>query len=793
MEQGKIKWFSREKRYGFIQREGNNDVYLNLREWRGPAGSSPAEGQLVRFTLRSSPRGPQAANVFPIDSPGQRDDETVQTAGYRFINPYNFVRPLPPPILIEGAPKSQLLGRTMPPPHDRWVGLTGRITCKLTTATPLFIAGTGHIYQNDGHRKADHRTYEFFKYQFDDEKGPEHAIPASSLRGMIRSTFEAVTNSCLAHFDYGSRLSYHLAASEALKLVPARVHKSDSGTWQLQLLPGTAQITIGRRPDELYAGRVEQYEPLRTRRPRFRPGQRRTAPKSDSLVPLNGLKHGDSCWALARKLRFPPVWHVMAVAKDAQELPSPGPNEQLIHGYLCINNQNIENKRFERFFFDGIGRKARDPRSIPLPENVRSRYSDLIKDYQKRHKDTVKAWLKAGNNPSEFRKRKDHRDKVVRESAFSQFILSSHSELSGGELVYAMLSGTVRNPEIQYIVPVAIPRVSYDNSVSDLLLKHLHKCDDFDQLCPACRVFGWVYGKPGEPSDLPEKSAAAAYRGRIQFSHGKSINQIEPLNQMALAILSSPKPTTTRFYLASRKTQKPQSGQTDFEAGYDNKANMIRGRKFYYHHVAGEGPEQTAYWQAQGGEHRSSGGDSDQNRTILDPLPAGAEYAFELSFTNLAEIELGALLWSLTLNEAMHHRLGMGKPLGFGSVKIDVTRLEVVNHRDRYGLDHCGADLKSGWQNVDIDGLVRKFVEAMEFTYKQPFDQLANVSDLSCLLSAQDTNYPIHYPRSTVERDEQGKNFAWFMGNNRQQRIALPDACNPQGLPLIDKRGNIIT
>lgn len=56
---------------------------------------------------------------------------------YKFLNPYNFVRVLPDNKGKDGEkPNVKLLGRCAPPPHDRYIGLTGKITCELIAKTP---------------------------------------------------------------------------------------------------------------------------------------------------------------------------------------------------------------------------------------------------------------------------------------------------------------------------------------------------------------------------------------------------------------------------------------------------------------------------------------------------------------------------------------------------------------------------------------------------------------------------------------------------------------------------------
>ncbi|NMB42432.1 MAG: hypothetical protein GX996_10950, partial [Firmicutes bacterium] len=117
---------------------------------------------------------------------------------YRFLNPYNFVRCLSPIEREEESPQAKLLGRCTPPPHDRYIGLTGKIDCVLEAKTPIFVSDSEFI----GEKCSAHKSYRFFKLR--DENGQEKkAIPATSLRGMLRNVFEAATNSCFGVFEGG--------------------------------------------------------------------------------------------------------------------------------------------------------------------------------------------------------------------------------------------------------------------------------------------------------------------------------------------------------------------------------------------------------------------------------------------------------------------------------------------------------------------------------------------------------------------------------------------------------------
>jgi CspA family cold shock protein len=63
---GTVKWFSDEKGYGFISREGGEDVFVHFSGIAGDGFRSLAEGQAVEFEVTQGKKGPQATEVKPV-------------------------------------------------------------------------------------------------------------------------------------------------------------------------------------------------------------------------------------------------------------------------------------------------------------------------------------------------------------------------------------------------------------------------------------------------------------------------------------------------------------------------------------------------------------------------------------------------------------------------------------------------------------------------------------------------------------------------------------------------------
>jgi cold shock protein len=67
MTVGTVKWFNADKGYGFIAPESGEDVFVHFSAIQAAGYRSLEEGQAVEFDVTSGPKGPQAANVRPLE------------------------------------------------------------------------------------------------------------------------------------------------------------------------------------------------------------------------------------------------------------------------------------------------------------------------------------------------------------------------------------------------------------------------------------------------------------------------------------------------------------------------------------------------------------------------------------------------------------------------------------------------------------------------------------------------------------------------------------------------------
>ncbi len=60
---GRVKWFNESKGYGFIEREGEDDVFVHYSAIEGNGFRTLKEGQTVEFEVKEGPKGAQAVVV----------------------------------------------------------------------------------------------------------------------------------------------------------------------------------------------------------------------------------------------------------------------------------------------------------------------------------------------------------------------------------------------------------------------------------------------------------------------------------------------------------------------------------------------------------------------------------------------------------------------------------------------------------------------------------------------------------------------------------------------------------
>jgi hypothetical protein len=166
-----------------------------------------------------------------------------------------------------------------------------------------------------------------------------------------------------------------------------------------------------------------------------------------------------------------------------------------------------------------------------------------------------------------------------------------------------------------------------------------------NRLTPSEALFGMVAGQRDDRAGADE---SVGYAGRLLIEDVAITPGVQPLS-VARPRGGQPKPEHESFYFSRER------------------AGEILGRKFYYH--------QQDYRRVMRvySEERAR---ATENR-MVEAAPEGAHLSGRIRFLNLTELELATLIYALALEDGMAHKLGYGKPLGLGSVRITIAKLEV--------------------------------------------------------------------------------------------------------------------
>lgn len=206
------------------------------------------------------------------------------------------------------------------------------------------------------------------------------------------------------------------------------------------------------------------------------------------------------------------------------------------------------------------------------------------------------------------------------------------------------------------------------------------QCPQDDGLCIACRLFGLIKGN-------------TLRLGQIGFEDAACDTPM-PHDPIYTPILDTPKPRHRSWYL-------------------DRSGDRVVGRKFFFHASEIRTEQQL----------RISGQGVVLNRYIC-PIGEGSVFTFSAHFNNIEPNEWPTLLYALTLERRdwgherdVRHKMGYAKPAGLGSIEVQLTKLTLVDYRQRYTAPNRGITVYEGndLRNY-LNGQIRPFLNANTIT-----------------------------------------------------------------------------
>jgi len=61
---GTVKWFNKQKGYGFIEQEEGKDIFIHYSGIKGDGFKNLQEGDKVEYDIADGDKGPKAVNVM---------------------------------------------------------------------------------------------------------------------------------------------------------------------------------------------------------------------------------------------------------------------------------------------------------------------------------------------------------------------------------------------------------------------------------------------------------------------------------------------------------------------------------------------------------------------------------------------------------------------------------------------------------------------------------------------------------------------------------------------------------
>lgn len=236
-----------------------------------------------------------------------------------------------------------------------------------------------------------------------------------------------------------------------------------------------------------------------------------------------------------------------------------------------------------------------------------------------------------------------------------------------------------------------------------------------------------------------EMMGSTSRAGKLFFEDCYASSNAEfELDKPALPkILASPKPTSYSHYLeqGSINTQWAQQKK------WDDDSIRARGHKMYWHKNAVSKQNNPFSWMEDSEINKSS-----SHSDPINPIKVGTSFAGTIRFYDLSIEELGGLLFVLDLPPHMAHKLGMGKPLGLGSVRINIDKITVNDQKARYAKvfesENFYLPNQSEFGKDDFKNAFCKFLSNhLNFNVDENAKSLWNEERLSHLASLLDTQH----------------------------------------------------
>lgn len=335
----------------------------------------------------------------------------------------------------------------------------------------------------------------------------------------------------------------------------------------------------------------------------------------------------------------------------------------------------------------------------PLTEEIRTLSEDAVRKYQGRSVGAKESGTPGAGGLIDV---KQGRDLLARRRPQAV-------DLVPGDVVWVQEDGV--EVEDVRLSQIWRRRLGSDEAVRRRIPDATHPCADAE-LCLTCAVFGSAdtHNEEFKPRRLKE-GKQNSYAGHVRFGSAALMGPVGSTE--ALAPLAQPNLGSGVSYLQPQQNPPDPDGPDARLTHWERERGwrQLRGRKFYWH----SDPED----QRRELEQRTNGrpvdyrylkrnNHADNACSVALVLNPGQRFTQKVTFDGLDEIGLQTLLAAIEPRRvldgegpyALH--LGRGKPLGLGSVRAEISGLQVTTVRDRYSRGDSRDALPS-FEAVDVN------------------------------------------------------------------------------------------
>jgi CRISPR-associated protein (TIGR03986 family) len=708
-----------------------------------------------------------------------------------FYNPYQFI-PVTGKIENKPTPTTKYCElKNTHARHDYWVkdSYSGRLVCELVTETPTVVG----VEQNPG-TNDNPGVVKPYK----DIDG-NHALPANSLRGMISSVAETISQSSLRVLNqssYSVRKDYKNGLSAIGVLINDKDNKGHFMIKPVTLPTVMLNNGMDQKWQKVFGETfnlqdwlcvyIDGYETVNDRQS-YIDESFLEKNKPDCFFPKQGdkkrfyAKLNDLSSIDIRKVRDDTFSDVLKIKTQETE-------RNKFYFLLGQHLRKEENNLISESEFNGLpddekkeytpgilhvfgidSREDQIPKGkkhekfLPIPEDKNFRLIKVPKEVFNKFVDICKERKEASKNETNEAKKLPFLPKGYKQNKESKgrdYWLPEH-----GELVYFDVDHTGQVSEISYssIWRRALEGDIYQSfaeiSRNTLPWGNQLRNPENSGLTPAELMFGVV-----AENKVDESPNSYNLASRIRFSDAKPAGKITLGSDVILKILASPKPPSPAMYFCG-------NGNYVKKESLKLTQNKPNGRKVYLHH-----PQEIIdkeKWKTQ------QSNDNLKQKLRVSPIPANTTFYYHIDFNNLSRDELSLLVKSLDPDARYCHRLGLGKPLGLGSVNNKIAGLFLSNRADWYeSIDsqrYAEAKAYMKWGN-QLTILYPKEAQALEHSKRIELEfseTLIDKNTLEKLILLGDRNnmagatvsYP--YSHSAGQRaNQEGEGFKWFVNND---------------------------